>query len=81
MLDCHTSFKGLRHRTPPFEDRESPFGVGALSLWDFQIIPNSDMRHLHDAGRSRDSALRLSLELVGVTWDSARFQRAREGPG
>src|SRR5574337_74041 len=76
VLDRYASFQRLYNRTSPLENREGPLGFGALAVRDFEMIPNSDVRDLHDAFGSRDRSLRISPELVRVTGDPARFQRA-----
>src|SRR5574340_936471 len=77
VLDRDASFERLCNGTSPLEDREGPLGLGALAVRDFEMIPNSDVRDLHDAFGSRDRSLRISPELVRVTGDPTRFQRAR----
>ena len=81
MRDFNASLEGLRHRAPPLEHRERAFGVRALALPYVQMVGHAHLRQTHHAVRRLNRAFRLGPELVRVTRDPARLQRARQGTG
>ena len=75
------ALQGLRDGAAALEHSDRALGFLALAPGNLEVVCDAEVRQLQDALGGVNGAFCFRPELVGVTGDPTRFQRASEGAG